>query len=296
MKQNIKFFIRLTVTLILVLYLFKKIDFSHVLNSFSLINPVVFFFASFLYIISSYISTLRWKIFLPYQNLSISKLFSFYLIGAFFNNVLPGIIGGDVVKIFMIKDKTGLKQALASVFMERYTGLAALLFIGFIFFCLFYIKLPQHMLIWSVPVSFAGLIVGSIFLLLLGKIKVFKGLHDYVLSFNKKQIIPAFIFSIFVQFIVIISVYMIFIGLRLSISFFELAIFMPIIILISMLPISISGIGLREWCFILFFGNSLGHSNVVAVSFLWFLSQVFASLIGGIEYLRIKNLLNIKKE
>lgn len=71
---------------------------------------------------------------------------------------------------------------------------------------------------------------------------------------------------------------------------------MPIIILISMLPISVSGVGVREWCFILFFGNSLGYANVVAVSFLWFISQVFASLIGGIEYLRFKNFLNIKKE
>lgn len=296
MKQYIKFCIRFTVTVLLVLYLLKKIDFSNVLSSFVLINPFAFFFASFLYILSSYISTLRWKIFLPYQKLSISKLFSLYLIGAFFNNVLPGIIGGDIVKIFMIKEKIGTKQALASVFMERYIGLSALLFIGFIFFCLFYTKLPQQMLIWTVPVSFAGFIGGSIFFLLLGKIKFFKELKDYVLSFSKKQIIKAFILSIFVQFIVIISVYIIFIGLHQSISFFELAIFMPIIILISMLPISVSGVGVREWCFILFFGNSLGYANVVAVSFLWFISQVFASLIGGIEYLRLKNFLNIKKE
>jgi len=296
LKQYIKFCIRFTVTVLLVLYLLKKIDFSNVLSSFVLINPFAFFFASFLYIISSYISTLRWKIFLPYQELSISKLFSLYLIGAFFNNVLPGIIGGDIVKIFMIKEKTGTKQALASVFMERYIGLSALLFIGFIFFCVFYTKLPQQMLIWTVPVSFVGFIGGSIFFLLLGKTKFFKGLKDYVLSFSKKQIIKAFILSIFVQFIVIISVYIIFIGLHQSISFFELAIFMPIIILISMLPISVSGVGVREWCFILFFGNSLGYANVVAVSFLWFISQVFASLIGGIEYLRFKNFLNIKKE
>lgn len=296
MKKYINFFIRLTVTVLLLLYLFKKIDSSNILNSLVLINPFVFFFASFLYLLSSYISTLRWRLFIPQNEFSLSSLFSLYLIGSFFNNVLPGIIGGDVVKIYMIKDKTGIKKALASVFMERYAGLFALLLIGFIFFCLFYTRLPKDMLIWSVPVSFLLFILGSIFLLLTRKIKFFKEIHDYIFSFGKKQIIQALIYSFFVQFIVILSVYIIFLGLSLPVSFFELAIFLPIIILISLLPLSVSGIGVREWCFILFFGNSLGHANVVAVSFLWFLSQVFASLFGGIEYLRVKKFLNIKKE
>lgn len=296
MKKYIKSFIRLTITALLIFYLLKKIEITHVLNTIVLINPLVFFLASSLYILSSYISTLRWKIFLPSEGLRVSKLFSLYLIGSFFNNVLPGIIGGDVVKVFMIKEKTGFKLALASVFMERYTGFCALLCIGFVFFCLFYAELPRQMLIWTVPISFAGFIVGSISILLLRKIKFFKELSDYVLSFSKKQIIQAFIFSIFVQFIVIISVYIFFLGLHLPISFFELAIFMPIIILISMLPISVSGVGIREWCFILFFGKSFSEAQVVAVSFLWFLSQVLASLVGGVEYLRFKKFLNIKKE
>ncbi|MCS7215742.1 MAG: lysylphosphatidylglycerol synthase transmembrane domain-containing protein [Thermodesulfovibrio sp.] len=296
MKQYIKFLIRLTITVLLIIYLFKKIDFSNVLRSIVLINPVVFFLASFLYILSSYISTLRWKIFLSERELKTSNLFSLYLIGSFFNNFLPGIIGGDIVKIFMLKEKTGLKQAFASVFMERYTGLAALLSIGLISFCLFYPKLPKNLLIWSVPASFALFLSGSILFLIFGRFKFFKLWRDYFFSFNIKQIFRAFLFSILIQLTVINSVYIIFTGLNLPISFFELVIFMPVIILISMLPISVSGIGVREWCFVLFFGSSTGNSNAIAVSFLWFLSQVFASLIGGIEYLRIKNFLNMKKE
>ncbi|GAB5045941.1 lysylphosphatidylglycerol synthase transmembrane domain-containing protein [Thermodesulfovibrio sp. TK110] len=293
MKKHIKIFIRLAVTFLLILYLFKKIEINHVLNALFLINPLIFLSASFLYILSSYISTLRWKIFLPQKDLKVSKLFSLYLIGSFFNNVLPGIVGGDVIKIFMIKEKAGLKKALASVFMERYTGLFALLLIGFIFFCLFYTDLPEHRLVWSVPLSFLLFILGSIFLLLLGKIKFFKEMHDYVLSFNRKQILQAIFYSFLVQFIVIVSVYLIFVGVYISVSFFEVCIFLPVIILISMLPVSVSGIGVREWCFILFFGKSFGDAQVVAVSFLWFLSQFFASFVGGIEYLRFKKFLDI---
>ncbi|MGB9711070.1 MAG: lysylphosphatidylglycerol synthase transmembrane domain-containing protein [Thermodesulfovibrio sp.] len=296
MKKYIKFFIRFAVTVLLILYLFKKIDITHVLNTLFLINPLIFLSASFLYILSSYISTLRWKIFLPQQHLKVSELFSLYLIGSFFNNVLPGIIGGDLIKIFMIKEKAGLKKALASVFMERYTGLFALLLIGFAFFCLFYKNLPQHRLMWSVPLSFLSFILASLFLLLLGKIKFFKEFHDYVLSFTRKQILQAIFYSFLVQFTIIVSVYVIFLGIDISVSFIEVCIFLPIIILISMLPISVSGIGVREWCFIIFFGKSFGKAQVVAVSLLWFMSQVFASLVGGVEYLRFKKTLDIKKK
>ncbi|MGB9822935.1 MULTISPECIES: lysylphosphatidylglycerol synthase transmembrane domain-containing protein [Thermodesulfovibrio] len=296
MKKYIKFFIRFAVTVLLILYLFKKIDITHVLNTLFLINPLIFLSASFLYILSSYISTLRWKIFLPQQHLKVSELFSLYLIGSFFNNVLPGIIGGDLIKIFMIKEKAGLKKALASVFMERYTGLFALLLIGFAFFCLFYKNLPQHRLMWSVPLSFLSFILASLFLLLLGKIKFFKEFHDYVLSFTRKQILQAIFYSFLVQFTIIVSVYVIFLGIDISVSFIEVCIFLPIIILISMLPISVSGIGVREWCFIIFFGKSFGKAQVVAVSLLWFMSQVFASLVGGVEYLKFKKTLDIKKK
>lgn len=295
MKKYIKFFIRFTVTVLLILYLFKKIEVKHVLNHLFLINPLIFLSASLLYILSSYISTLRWKIFLS-NEVKVSELFSLYLIGSFFNNVLPGIIGGDVVKIFMIKEKVGLKKAFASVFMERYTGLCALLLISFIFFCLFYTKLPQDIFIWSVPAGFLLFILGTIFILLIGKTKFFREFHDYILTFNKNQILQALFYSFLVQFTVILSVYVIFLGVGISVSFFEVCIFLPIIILISMLPISLSGIGVREWSFILFFGKSFGDTPIVAVSFLWFLSQVFASFTGGVEYLRFKKPLDIKKE
>ena len=296
MKKYINFFIRLSVTALLILYLFKKIEITQVLNIFVLINPLVFLYASLLYILSSYISTLRWKIFLNEKELKISTLFSLYLIGSFFNNALPGIIGGDVVKIFMIKEKTGIREAIASVFMDRYTGLFALLLISLVFFILFYNKLPKHIFLWLVPISFSGFIVGTLFLMVISRVKMLRELKDYISTFTQKQILKGIFYSLLVQFIVIISVYIIFYGLNISISFFELCVFLPIIILISMLPISISGLGVREWCFILFFGNSFGESQVVAVSFLWFLSQAFASVIGGIEYLRFKKPLNIKKE
>jgi len=295
LKKYIKPFFRLTVTGLLIFYLFKKIEISQVLSLFSHINLILFLFASFLYIVSTYISTLRWKIFLS-DEFRISRLFSVYLIGSFFNTVLPGIIGGDIIKVLMIRNKAGLNNAVASVFLERYTGFATLLMIGFVFFCIFYERLPQSLIIWSVPLSFSGFIVVSLFLYLFRNFNFLKNFYEYFLSFSKSQIAKAFLYSVFIQFIVILSVYVICVSLDIFISFFELCIYLPVIVLITTLPISVSGIGIREWCFILFFGSSVGQTNAVAISFLWFLSVILASVSGGIEYLRFKESVDMKKE
>lgn len=286
MKRYIELLFRIAVTCLLVFYLFKKIEITQVLSLLSQLNLLFFFLASFLYIVSVYISTLRWKIFLP--ELTVSRLFSLYLIGSFFNTVLPGIIGGDVIKILILKKKTGLYNAIASVFMERYIGFSALLMIGFVFFCLFYTKLPQSWIIWSVPLIFFSFIAISLLVYFLKNFSFLKNFHAYFISFSKNQIAIAFLYSLIVQLIVILSVYIICLSLNIAVSFFELSIYLPVIVLITTLPVSVSGIGVREWCFILFFGSSVGQANAVAVSFLWFISVVLASLSGGIEYLRFK--------
>ena len=56
-----------------------------------------------------------------------------------------------------------------------------------------------------------------------------------------------------------------------------------------MLPISISGLGVRKSAFVLLFGlTGVPAKASMSISFLRFLSIVTASLIGLVEYLRIR--------
>lgn len=295
LKKYINFLLRFAVTFLLIIYILSKIETGQILNALYKINLLAFFSASFLYIVSSYISALRWRLFIV-SDIKPSQLFSLYLIGSFFNIALPGIIGGDAVKILLLRKKTGIKEAFASVFMERYVGFFALIFIGFVFFLLFYSQLPHNPVIYAVPLSFFGFFVATFFLLLVGRYNFLRDFRQYILSFKKTQILKAFCYSIVVQFIVIVTVYIIGRGLGLYINFFELAIFLPVIVLITTLPVSLSGIGVREGCFILFFGSSIGEANAVVLSFVWFLSVVFASLFGAVEYLKFKDSLDMKEK
>ena len=63
------------------------------------------------------------------------------------------------------------------------------------------------------------------------------------------------------------------------------------IILISMIPVSISGLGIREGAFVFFLGTTgVPPEKAMTLSILWFLSVVVAGLWGFIEYLRFKQL------
>lgn len=294
MKRKLKVIFRFLVTITLILYILTKIDLSKLFFTLSEINLLLFFIASFLYIVSSYISTLRWRLFIP-SNSALTKgsLFSLYMIGCFFNIFLPGIMGGDVVKVILMRKMTGLKEAIASVFIERYIGFFGLLLLGIIFFFIFYEDLPKNETIYLVPLTFISFLFGTLILYLSGEISFLRDVKDYIFRFDRTLFYRAFIYSLLVQLTVMISVYVVFLSLNVNIKFYEIVIYLPLIIILATLPISISGIGVREWGFLMFFGGNVGNEKALAISILWFLSIAFASLYGGVEYLRFKDFIDV---
>jgi uncharacterized protein (TIRG00374 family) len=116
-------------------------------------------------------------------------------------------------------------------------------------------------------------------------------LYHYFASYKGERSILAktFFISLIVQISGICAVYVISLGLRIEIPLLPLFIFIPIISTLTTIPLSISGIGVREASFVILFG-CLGISSVqaTAISFGWFLSVVAGSLPGLFEYLRHK--------
>jgi uncharacterized protein (TIRG00374 family) len=269
-----------------------------------------------LYIFAVFISTLRWKLIIPHH-LPTKRLFSMYMIGAFFNHCLPGIVGGDAVKAYYLsRELTGqrsdnrqqtaermeeapLTVAIASVFMDRYIGFSALLFVSMavIPFGLKYLDgTLKWQIAWIIPSVFVVFLVSSIviFKFRIGeRLKFLYKVYEYFQLYSSKKdvLIKAFLYSIVIQFSGIVSIYILSRGISLNIPFISLLIFVPIIILISFIPISISGIGLREGAFVFFLGTiGVSPALSVALSILWFLSVVVASLWGFLEYLRFKSM------
>ncbi len=289
----------------LLIYLFSKVGGTAVIENAILLSPLHFGAAVALYLFATYLSSLRWKLLIP-QPVGTRRLFSMYIVGSFFNVCLPGIIGGDAVKAYYLSRE--LKQpasaadagtgsmAVASVFMDRYMGLAALLLIGLAAFPAGFELLRNASMVWALPVIFAAFVAASVLLFRFRfgeRFKLLVGVYDcFNYYFTKRHVLmKSFLHSIAIQITGVLSVYVLARGMSLDVTFISLLVFLPMIILISMIPVSISGLGIREGAFVFFLGTTgVPPEKAMTLSILWFLSLVVAGLWGFIEYLRFKQL------
>ena len=113
-------------------------------------------------IFAQFVSTIRWKLLLP-DGVGLRKLVFLCMIGSFFNTFLPGVIGGDAVKGLYLYRVTGKGSlSLASIFMDRYIGFAALIAIcavAFPFGFGFFAGSPVQ---WLLPVIVFSFIRGKL--------------------------------------------------------------------------------------------------------------------------------------
>lgn len=301
--------LKIAVSSALLIFLLSKVGGMAVIENAVLLSPVHFAAAVALYLFSVYLSSLRWRLLIPYP-VGMRRLFSMYLVGSFFNTCLPGIIGGDAVKAYYLSRQ--LKQhssitaapfgsgtsaiAVASVFMDRYIGLASLLVIGLVVSPAGYDLLRKTPVPWAMPVLFGGFIASSVLLFRFRLGERFRFLVGVYAYFNyyftkRHRLIKAFVYSIAIQIIVIVSVYVLAMGMDINITLLSLIVFLPLITLIAMIPVSISGIGIREGAFVFFLGTmGVPPDKAMTLSILWFLSLVVAGLWGLVEYLRFKHL------
>ncbi|MDP2755370.1 MAG: lysylphosphatidylglycerol synthase transmembrane domain-containing protein [Nitrospirota bacterium] len=286
--------IKLAVSSVFLYIVLSKTGLEQVFSVLKGMSLLAFISVIILYILAQLISTLRWKLLLP-GVLGIRKLFSLYMIGSFFNTILPGIIGGDAVKGFYLYKATGRGTlTLASIFMDRYIGFMVLIAICTIAFPFGYKYFHGSRIEWFLPFTVLSFIIASllIFGLRLGKrIKILSGFYDYFHAYrNQKEIIGKAVFlSVLIQFSGIFAVYILALGIGQHIPFLACLIFLPLIILFTTLPISISGLGVREGAFVVFFGLiGIKPEVATAISLSWFISTTAGSLLGLIEYIKYK--------
>jgi uncharacterized membrane protein YbhN (UPF0104 family) len=239
-------------------------------------------------------------LFLP-ETIKYSRLLSLFFIGSFFNTFLPGRVGGDVIKTFYLYRDTGKGGiSIASVFMDRYMGLCAMVVISLIAFTGGYSYIKGTEIVWIIPVAFGVFLIISFILWKVnwGKIRFLGAFYNPLMEYKMREriIYNGLLLSLIVQVIGITEVYLLSLAIGLKVPVIYFFIFVPIINVISAIPISIAGLGVRETGFVALFKmvfSELGvtSDHAVSLSILLFIAMCLINLIGGIEYLRIKKLL-----
>ncbi len=296
LKVNKIFFtiIKLAVSSFLLYIVLSKTGLEKVFEILKKMSLPAFFAAILLNIFAQLISTFRWRFLLP-AGIGIRKLFSLYMIGAFFNNFMPGVIGGDAVKGYYLYQATGKGGlSLASIFMDRYIGFVGLLAICTAAFPFGFKYMQGSRVEWLLPLVVLSFIVASllIFGLRLGKrLRTLSEFYNYFHAYrNQKEVIgKAFLLSVLIQVSAVVAVYLLSLGIGQHVPILACLIFLPLIVLFTTIPLSISGLGIRESGFVLFFGLvGIKPEAATAISLAWFIATSIGSLIGLFEYIKYK--------
>ncbi len=176
MKKKITLIVKITVSLVLIVYALRPLDISAILKTMQSASFYFILIALLLISIGFIISAFRWQILLKAQHINISmlQLIKFYLVGSFFNNFLPTTIGGDIMRIYDVsKTSKSLAQSFVVIIVERLSGLFAMITYAFAGLILSYQTFGNIKLVW---------LAGGIFLLIV--ITIILGVCFY----GKKQI------------------------------------------------------------------------------------------------------------
>ncbi len=310
-NKYIKFFIKVIISLSLIFYLLNRIGFEKFEEIFTDVDILWLITALIFVTTSNLLGVLQWRLLLKSSGINISypKAFTYYYNGLFFNNFLISNMGGDIFRIYDISKHSGKNStAISTVFLDRFMGLLAMSVLALTFGIVSVKIINSSYILFPVSVFFAFITFVVLFFYFKKFAKIFQTVSEKILPKiifqklrevynginyfkNHRKLIFFLLFvSLLIQSLRISTHYAAALALnadgQANISIWYFFIFVPIIFIISLMPISIGGLGVRESMGVLFFGYvGISSGFAFSIEFLAYVIGIMASLPGGLAFL-----------
>lgn len=296
---------RICIAVALLAWLSSRIDTGVMLNEILAANHGLLLAALGCFIATHLIISLRWWVLLRFRQvaLPIVQVIWINFASLFFALFLPTAAGGDLARVaYAVKSSVDLKNAVNSTLADRVFGLLTLSLMP-ILPALYYMGKTDGLQRWSsVALVVAGLslltiwqlpllvrLVTKLGSLLSGRLaKAFGHFADWLTDltgeFSSGRTLWGIVaISLVAHFVMIIGYW--FVGKSVlgqaDLSHFFL--FVPLIVLFTMIPIGINGLGLREVGFAALFSDvGVAEEKAVAVSLLIFAITLVLGAFGGV--------------
>jgi len=279
-------------------YLWGLIDFASFKNTMTSAKPSYLVGAAGIFLLNGVVlRSLKWLYLLRTVGIELKwiEAVKIYWVSNFFNLFLPGRTGGDFYKVGVLFRRTDKRVAgIASVLMDRITNFYSFLILATIG------------LIWKweyFETGIQALILGadiiSVLAIGLFGFKSIDGLVPGWLKFSKidqlyssmaiylrqwKLFARVMILAILIQGLLIANNYLIgrSVGLEIGISYY--LIYVTIISFVTLIPISISGFGIRENAFLYFFSSVATREQSLALPILGYILMLIVNSFGGLIF------------
>jgi glycosyltransferase 2 family protein len=270
--KNLKPALKIILSVAALSFVFWKIDLKQILEIYKSSNIFLLLLALTLFVLSKIIAAFRLNRFFLNIGIRLKESYNLklYILGMFYNLFLPGGIGGDGYKIYLLNKQKKIKarKIFWAVLFDRLSGMLAL-------FCLAVII----SLFINIPVNFNYHTI--VWLLIPIALVVFYLVLHYFFSHFSEIFISTTSMSFLVQIIQTLCAFIIFRAIGGNEQELEYLFLFLISSIVATLPITIGGIGSREITFL--FGSQLLHLDQnlsIALSLIFYLITAFTSFWG----------------
>jgi len=259
------------------------------------LDLVNLFGLSFLLIL---VSVIKWRAFLERLGIqaSIPHLFRLYLVGYFVNLLMPSALGGDVVRSVYVGKNIDKVRAVSATLLERYTGLIAMVLMALVAVC-WAPSVTTEIRLVTVGIGFGAALLTV--MLVSGKlarlgelIKIPARVQEKLVRLqdgmrwglsDKRLLLKAAGLSFAFHLLTIVNTAVVghAVGWH-AIPWSDLLVVVPLILLVSAIPVSPQGLGIQEGAF-LFFLSSVGATaeEALAVALVLRAKSYVLALLGG---------------
>lgn len=259
--------LKVLISIAFLYFVFKKIPFREVAKIWSTVHVLYVIFGAFFFLASQILSVKRLDFYLKANsfNLSFRSNLELYFLGMFYNFFIPGGIGGDAYKVYILNKKLGweLKKITSAIFNDRLSGLLAICVLILIFS------------LFLLPLQWIGLMV----IMMIAGFSLTYFLVKKLFSVYTPIFFKTFFISIVIQLLQVICFLFLIKSLGLKENYL---IYMIVFLGSSILSlISFAGIGVREFLFLQASGYFNFNASVsVSASLLFTVITAFFSLFG----------------
>lgn len=290
--------VRVVVSAGLLALVATRIDFSKAAHSLARGEWGWFALAVLALVLAFSVASYRWHLYLQASEVDRSwrRALSAYFLGVFTSNFLPSQVGGDVLRALVVSRQGARVRSFATVVIDRASALACLIAVAWVFVAADSRVVPRSLLLALAVVSalfvlfvtatlVAGRARGRLRRLLPARLRpaAVEAVAAVRSSFTGAVLTRTILLGAVFQLLGVASAWSIGRSIGLHVAASALVTSLPLVVVLSFLPFSIGGLGIREGGFVVLLGRAgVSATDATVFSLLNGLAFALASLPGAL--------------
>lgn len=300
-KQAALFSVKLLLSIAVLVYIARGLDLQRLRSHLVSVDPFLFVLALALIFFQTFVLNGRWELIMRALGVSLDWLagWRILMISLWFNQVLPSSVGGDAVRMWLLRQR-GVQwpEAVKGVAADRFTALIGLIVLMVAGLPLLLSRVSNQAAILAIGgLTLAG-VAGTVVLLTLDRLPRRLIAHPAIASFVRFGTLVRFLLlrserrallfgsALLIHLVTAAACYALARGVGAQLSVLDAVVLIPPVVLLTAVPISISGWGVREGAMVACLGLAgVPSEEALSVSLLLGAISVIIGLVGGAIWL-----------